>query len=57
MLLGWASAFGSAGLLLYAAIVVLAFHLRVVLGEEPWLARKHGMLWEEYKGRVPRWLW
>ncbi len=57
VLLGWAFAFSSKGLLVYAAAVVLAFHLRVVLGEEPWLARTHGNLWEQYKSRVPRWLW
>jgi len=57
MLLGWAFAFGSNGLLVYAAAVVLAFHLMVVLGEEPWLVRTHGSLWEQYKSRVPRWLW
>lgn len=57
VLLGWALAFGSKGLLVYAAAVVLGFHLRVVLGEEPWLARAHGNLWEQYKSRVPRWLW
>ena len=57
VLLGWAFAFSSKGLLVYAAAVVLAFHLRVVLGEEPWLARTHGSLWEQYKSRVPRWLW
>ena len=57
VLIGWAFAFGSMGLLAYAAVAVLAFHLRVVLGEEPWLARTHGILWEQYKRRVPRWLW
>jgi protein-S-isoprenylcysteine O-methyltransferase Ste14 len=57
MLLGWAFAFGSNGLLVYAAAVVLAFHLMVVLGEEPWLVRTHGSIWEQYKSRVPRWLW
>ena len=57
VLLGWASAFGSMELLAYAAAVVLAFHFRVVNGEEPWLARTHGSRWEQYKRRVPRWLW
>ena len=44
------------GLLLYALIVMLAFHLRVVFGEEPWLARTHGRKWDDYAARVPRWL-
>jgi protein-S-isoprenylcysteine O-methyltransferase Ste14 len=56
MLLGWALSFGSAGLLVYTAIVVTAFHLRVVLGEERWLARTFGEQWRQYAGRVPRWL-
>jgi len=57
ILLGWAASFGLPGLYVYAAIVALAFHLRVVLGEEPWLARKHGAQWREYAERVPRWFW
>jgi protein-S-isoprenylcysteine O-methyltransferase Ste14 len=56
MLIGWALSFESKSIAWFAAIVILAFHLRVVWGEEPWLARKHGASWEEYKARVPRWL-
>lgn len=56
MLMGWALATRSAGLFAYAAIVGTAFHLRVILGEEPWLARTHEAAWREYAGRVPRWL-
>lgn len=56
ILLGWAATFGSSRILIYALIVIVAFHLRVVLGEEPWLARTHGSAWEEYRARVPRWL-
>jgi protein-S-isoprenylcysteine O-methyltransferase Ste14/pimeloyl-ACP methyl ester carboxylesterase len=55
-LLGWSLAFESSGLLLYALIVATAFHLRVVFGEEPWLARTHGRKWDDYVTRVPRWL-
>lgn len=55
ILFGWATAFRSVGLLLYALAVILAFHLRVVLGEEPWLARRHGGAWEQYARRVRRW--
>jgi protein-S-isoprenylcysteine O-methyltransferase Ste14 len=57
MLLGWATAFAVPGLFVYAAVVAVGFHLRVVLGEEPWLARTHGAEWDEYARRVPRWLW
>ena len=55
VLLGWAIAFASTGLFIYAFIVATAFHLRVVLGEEPWLARTHGEQWRQYASRVPRW--
>jgi len=57
ILLGWAVSFGLPGLYGYAAVVAVAFHLRVVLGEEPWLAAKHGAQWHEYARRVPRWFW
>jgi len=56
MLLGWALAFASPGLLLYAAAVLLAFHLRVVRVEEPWLERTFGEEWHAYRRRVRRWL-
>ncbi len=56
MLVGWAAAFASAGLLVYALVVAVAFHLRVVLGEEPWLARRYGTEWTDYAGSVSRWL-
>jgi protein-S-isoprenylcysteine O-methyltransferase Ste14 len=56
ILAGWASAFASKGLFLYLLCVLAAFHLRVVFGEEPWLARTHGEEWQRYRERVPRWL-
>jgi protein-S-isoprenylcysteine O-methyltransferase Ste14 len=55
ILVGWAVSFGVPGLWAYTIIVAVAFHLRVVLGEEPWLARTHGAEWQEYARRVPRW--
>jgi len=57
ILLGWATAFFSSSLLAYAAIIAVAFHLRVVYGEEPWLAHKHGAAWQAYVKQVPRWFW
>jgi protein-S-isoprenylcysteine O-methyltransferase Ste14 len=57
ILLGWAVSFGLPGLYVYTIIVAVAFHLRVVRGEEPWLARTHGAQWHEYARRVPRWFW
>ncbi len=57
ILAGWALLFWSAWLAAYAAIVAIAFQLRVVFGEEPWLERTHGEQWREYAVRVPRWPW
>lgn len=56
ILLGWAISFGSASLWAYALVVGVAFHLRVVFGEEPWLRRTHGAAWQRYARRVRRWL-
>lgn len=55
LLLGWSVSFASLGLFIYALAVAGAFHLRVVLAEEPWLARTHGNEWEQYIVRVRRW--
>jgi protein-S-isoprenylcysteine O-methyltransferase Ste14 len=55
VLLGWAALFHSVALLIYAVAVAAAFHLRVVLGEEPWLAQTHRGNWTRYTARVPRW--
>jgi len=57
VLIGWAISFSSMSLLAYALIVIVAFHLRVVFGEEPWLARTHGSQWQQYASHVPRWFW
>lgn len=56
ILSGWAIGFRSWPLALYAVVVLVAFHLRVVLHEEPWLARTFGDAWRQYRTRVPRWL-
>jgi protein-S-isoprenylcysteine O-methyltransferase Ste14 len=55
ILCGWAVAFASRGLWTYTALIAIAFHLRVVFGEEPWLAQTHGAAWTAYRARVPRW--
>jgi protein-S-isoprenylcysteine O-methyltransferase Ste14 len=57
ILLGWATTFYAPSLFIYAVVVALAFHFRVVLAEEPFLARTHGAQWQEYSRRVPRWFW
>jgi protein-S-isoprenylcysteine O-methyltransferase Ste14 len=56
MLLGWAELYGIAPLWYYLVGVAIAFHLRVVFGEEPWLARTHGAAWEAWRARSKRWL-
>lgn len=56
VLLGWAWALRSGVHAAYAAVVALGFHLRVVLGEEPLLARSFGARWSAYQAAVPRWL-
>jgi protein-S-isoprenylcysteine O-methyltransferase Ste14 len=56
ILIGWSVLFWSLPLITYAAIVLLAFHIRIVAVEEPWLARTFAADWQSYKSRVPRWL-
>jgi protein-S-isoprenylcysteine O-methyltransferase Ste14/pimeloyl-ACP methyl ester carboxylesterase len=56
ILWGWAFAFGSSALIVYALIVMVAFHVRVLVNEEPYLARTHGRRWDDYRSRVPRWM-
>jgi protein-S-isoprenylcysteine O-methyltransferase Ste14 len=55
-LAGWSLAYHAAELWAYTAALAVAFHLRVVLAEEPYLARTHGERWGEYRAAVPRWL-
>ena len=57
VLVGWATAFRSRALAIYAVAVGIAFHLRVVLAEEPTLARMFPAEWQAYRAKVPRWLW
>ena len=56
ILIGWTLAFDSKGLRGYTLIVAVAFVARVILFEEPWLARTHGAEWTDYVRRVRRWL-
>jgi protein-S-isoprenylcysteine O-methyltransferase Ste14 len=55
VLLGEAIVLGSATLAAYALAVGIAFHLFVVLYEEPTLRRLYGRAYEEYCNEVPRW--
>jgi protein-S-isoprenylcysteine O-methyltransferase Ste14 len=56
VLCGWALTFHSRRLGIYAALVTLAFHFRILLFEEPWLEQTHGDEWLAYRARVPRWI-
>lgn len=56
ILCGWALTFPSRALWVYVGFIALAFHLRVVFYEEPWLARTHGPAWLAYRARVARWI-
>ena len=57
LVLGWAWAFYSMPLFWYALFVIAAFHARILLGEEPRLAKVFGSEWTAYRARVPRWLY
>ncbi|MEW6085584.1 MAG: isoprenylcysteine carboxylmethyltransferase family protein [Chloroflexota bacterium] len=48
--------FGFWNLLIYTAVVVIAFHSFVTLYEEPNLRQRFGAAYEEYLTRVPRWI-
>lgn len=53
---GWAIGFHASALAWYGVALAVGFHLRVVLGEEPFLAQRHGAAWTEYASSVPRWV-
>jgi protein-S-isoprenylcysteine O-methyltransferase Ste14 len=56
ILLGWCALWDSRTLIVYSALCAIGFHLRVILFEEPWAARRFGAEWEAYRARVSRWL-
>ena len=47
---------GSPVLAGYVAVLMAAFHVRVVVAEEPWLERQFGDAWSAYAAQVPRWI-
>lgn len=53
---GWAVSTGSFWLAAYGLLMATVFHLRVVFGEEPELAKQFNRQWRQYQSRVPRWL-
>lgn len=54
---GEALLFRSRTLAIYAAILLVGFHLRVLYYEERVLRKTFGAAFEDYCRRVPRWLW
>jgi protein-S-isoprenylcysteine O-methyltransferase Ste14 len=48
--------FWSTRLLEYTAMVFMAFHIFVLLQEEPALRKKMGIAYEQYRQDVPRWI-
>jgi protein-S-isoprenylcysteine O-methyltransferase Ste14 len=54
-LLGEAWLFESRSQVVYAGLLALAFHLRVIIYEEPKLHELFGADFEAYRGRVRRW--
>lgn len=56
ILAGWAVGFRSTTLGGYALAMLIVFHLRIVFGEEPWLAKAHGEAWASYVRTVRRWV-
>lgn len=55
-LFGTAIFFESVAVLLYAMVVLIGFHLRVIYYEEPTLERNFGTAFRRYCREVPRWL-
>jgi len=53
---GWAVTFRSIALAGYSAAAAFAFHVRVVLVEEPWASETFPDDWPNYRQQVPRWL-
>jgi protein-S-isoprenylcysteine O-methyltransferase Ste14 len=56
ILAGWCALWGSRSLIVYSLCFMIGFHLRVLLHEEPWAARRFGSAWDAYRARVPRWI-
>jgi protein-S-isoprenylcysteine O-methyltransferase Ste14 len=52
---GWSLLAASPLLAGYTVIMAIAFHLRVVLYEEPWLRKQFGEEWARYATAVARW--
>lgn len=56
LVVGWSLLLASPIVVIYAGVLALAFHLRVIIYEEQWLEAQFGEAWHVYKNTVPRWL-
>ena len=56
LIAGQALLFGNRDLLLYAAVVWMAFQIFVLLYEEPVLRKTYAAEYEEFCRNVPRWI-
>lgn len=56
ILIGWAMLYRMQNLWVYAAVVAVMFHVRVVFFEERYLAKTHGEAFTRYKAKVHRWV-
>ena len=56
IVVGEAILFGSPSLLGYLAALAAAWHLFVILWEEPSLERTFGNEYRAYRARMPRWI-
>jgi protein-S-isoprenylcysteine O-methyltransferase Ste14 len=56
MIIGYFLWFGYWNLLIYAAVVFIAFNTFVAFYEEPNLKTRFGTTYEDYLKRVPRWI-
>jgi len=56
VLAGWSLLYASGRVAIYAALIAVLFHVRVIAHEEPWLSRQFGAEWDAYRASVPRWL-
>ena len=55
LLSGWSFLAASPWLAAYGVFLAIAFHLRVLLYEEPVLKKQFGEEWDGYAATVPRW--
>src|SRR5688572_6851226 len=56
ILIGWSIAYLSLTVAAYTVVLMLAFHLRVVIADEAFLATAYRDEWNRYRARVPRWI-